>query len=157
MSICHWCTYTNVYFIISYSYTKLFSSNLGSIAFHYNALIHCYLRSQNVSLDKLVYLYLGVKRFGPVPNALNFNTLLNRLLALNNPKIAFLIAKEMHRSGLVPSSILCQECWRKWYSWATLLIPSMFYSSHAANSWDCSMRRIRCCGCLLFWTRSVLL
>ncbi|KAF7819830.1 pentatricopeptide repeat-containing protein [Senna tora] len=91
--------------------------------YDYNALIYCYLRSQNASSHKLMHLYLEMKRFGPFPNALTFNTLLNGLLALNNLTNAFLVAKEMHCSGFVPS-----------FSSLSRILKKMIYSGHIIDS-----------------------
>ncbi|KAI9107988.1 hypothetical protein K1719_020861 [Acacia pycnantha] len=91
--------------------------------YDYNGLIYCYLRSHNASTDKLEQLYQGMRQFGPVPNALTFNTLLNGLLALNNLKTAFLIAKEMHSSGFVPS-----------FSLLSGMLKKMIYSGHHIDS-----------------------
>ncbi|XP_028773701.1 pentatricopeptide repeat-containing protein At5g55840-like, partial [Neltuma alba] len=91
--------------------------------YDYNGLIYCYLRSHNASTDKLEQLYLGMRRFGPVPNALTFNTLINGLLGLNKLKTAFLIAKEMHSSGFVPS-----------FSLLSGMLKKLIYSGHFIDS-----------------------
>ncbi|XP_054783715.1 pentatricopeptide repeat-containing protein At1g09900-like [Prosopis cineraria] len=104
--------------------------------YDYNGLIYCYLRSHNVSTDKLEQLYQGMKRFGPVPNALTFNTLLNGLLSLSNLKTAFLIVKEMHSSGFVPS-----------FSLLSRMLKKLIYSGHfidSLNMFDFVMRLKYC-------------
>lgn len=91
--------------------------------YDYNGLIHCYLRSHNASTNKLQQLYRGMRQFGPVPNAETFNTLLFGLLALNDLKTAFSIAKEMHSSGFIPSFRLLSK-----------MLKKMIYSGHHVDS-----------------------
>ena len=81
--------------------------------YDYNALMYCYFKSRNVLLEVLVEVYLGMKRFGPVPNASTFNTLLNGMLSLGNLKDAFFIAEEMCGSGFVPTFSMLSKTLKK--------------------------------------------
>ncbi|KAE8056434.1 hypothetical protein FH972_013209 [Carpinus fangiana] len=81
--------------------------------YDYNSLMYCYLRSRNVLLEELVEVYLGMKRFGPAPNALTFNVLLNGMLSLGNLKDMFFVANEMCGSGFVPSFTMLLKVLKK--------------------------------------------
>ncbi|KAL3520053.1 hypothetical protein ACH5RR_018202 [Cinchona calisaya] len=51
-----------------------------STIYDYNSMIYCYLKFENVLFDELVEVYNGMKRFGPCPNALTYNNLLNGMV-----------------------------------------------------------------------------
>ncbi|KAL3521056.1 hypothetical protein ACH5RR_019205 [Cinchona calisaya] len=71
--------------------------------YDYNSMIYCYLKSENVLFGELVEVYNGMKRFGPCPNALTYNTLLNGMVLIGRLKYGTFIAEEMWKSGFLPS------------------------------------------------------
>nr|GLL36861.1 pentatricopeptide repeat-containing protein At4g20090-like [Ipomoea trifida] len=69
----------------------------------YNSLLYFHMKSKVVVIDELGEIYLGMKRFGPSPNAITFNTMLNGMVSLGRLRDGILIAKEMFESGFLPS------------------------------------------------------
>nr|XP_048324492.1 pentatricopeptide repeat-containing protein At1g09900-like isoform X1 [Ziziphus jujuba var. spinosa]XP_048324493.1 pentatricopeptide repeat-containing protein At1g09900-like isoform X1 [Ziziphus jujuba var. spinosa]XP_048324494.1 pentatricopeptide repeat-containing protein At1g09900-like isoform X1 [Ziziphus jujuba var. spinosa]XP_048324495.1 pentatricopeptide repeat-containing protein At1g09900-like isoform X1 [Ziziphus jujuba var. spinosa] len=81
--------------------------------YDYNCLMHCSLKSCNVSLEALYEVYRGMKRFGFAPNASTFNTLLNGMLSHGYLKFGYSITEEMYRNGFVPSFTFMSKLLKK--------------------------------------------
>ncbi|CAH9115592.1 unnamed protein product [Cuscuta epithymum] len=79
----------------------------------YNSLIYCNMRSKFVSIDEIVEVYLGMKRFGPSPNAITFNTMLNGLISLGRLRDAIWISKDMREIGFLPSFSMLSKLLKK--------------------------------------------
>lgn len=69
----------------------------------YNWMFFRYFKSGSVVLDELFEVYIGMKRFGPTPNLVTYNTFLNGLIFLGSLKDAILIVEDMINCGFLPS------------------------------------------------------
>lgn len=81
--------------------------------YDYNALIHSLFMSNNVVCNDLVCIYIDMKRYGPCPNALTYNTLLSGLLSHGLFDHVVSISEEMLTSGFVPSFTVMSNILKK--------------------------------------------
>ncbi|KAK4388898.1 hypothetical protein Sango_2226800 [Sesamum angolense] len=81
--------------------------------YDYNSMIRCYFRSGNVVLDELFEVYIGMKRSGPTPNLLTYQTLLNGIISGGALKVAILIMEEMVATGFRPSYTVLSKLFKK--------------------------------------------
>ncbi|PKA54727.1 Pentatricopeptide repeat-containing protein [Apostasia shenzhenica] len=79
----------------------------------YNALLHCYLRSGRVSVEQLLQVFVGMKRFGPIPNVWTFIILSDGLCRLGFLQDSLFVMEEMCCNHYVPSFELLQKLIKK--------------------------------------------
>ncbi|XP_073301629.1 uncharacterized protein [Primulina huaijiensis] len=79
----------------------------------YNWIFYRYFKSGSVVLDELSEVYVGMKRFGPTPNLLTYNTLLNGLIFVGSLKDAILIVEDMINCGFLPSFTVISKLLRR--------------------------------------------
>uniref|UniRef100_A0A0D9W4M7 Pentacotripeptide-repeat region of PRORP domain-containing protein n=1 Tax=Leersia perrieri TaxID=77586 RepID=A0A0D9W4M7_9ORYZ len=69
-----------------------------------NALLHAYLRSERPDAERVAAVISHMRRFGPAPNALTFNTAFNGLLRLGHLHAAHAVLEQMWSGcGFTPS------------------------------------------------------
>ncbi|KAM0950119.1 putative tetratricopeptide-like helical domain superfamily [Dioscorea sansibarensis] len=89
----------------------------------YNALLHSYLKSSAVCVDKLASVFEGMERCGTPPNVWTFNILFNGLCKLGYLKDALYVLEEMRSNKFIPSfSSLMRLMKKSLGAWA---FPSM--------------------------------
>ncbi|RAL53206.1 hypothetical protein DM860_006878 [Cuscuta australis] len=86
----------------------------------YNSLIYCNMKSKFVAVDDLLEIYLGMKRFGPSPNAATFNTMMNGLVSSGRVRDAIRIAEDMGEVGFLPSFSMLSKLLKKSFDFGSL-------------------------------------
>ncbi|KAG6401650.1 hypothetical protein SASPL_138514 [Salvia splendens] len=112
--------------------------------YDYNAMIRYLLKSGSVAFNELFEVYSGMKRFGPSPNLLIYQTLLNGFISVGRSKDAMYITDEMLACGFSPSFTILSKLFKKLLKTesvvdAVLLLEIMFSVNYIPSQYDISV------------------